>query len=294
MVLRAIRQFFDERGFVEVDTPLLVTSPGIEEHIEAFSVDGPGTRRYLLTSPEFQMKRLLASGLGKIYQLGHCFRADETGIHHEPEFTMLEWYRAEAPFETVMRDTEELVVDLAAKTKRWRNAVHTNLRGCDVELPWVRETVSEVFAKHAQVSVTDLEDDELFFRTYVDTVEPRLGENKATFVTHWPARMASLAKLDPDDNQVAQRFEGYIAGIELCNGFTELTDPVEQRRRFTATNEKRKARGAATYPIDEKFLTDLSNLPAAAGNALGVDRLLMLLMGERNIQSVMPFSNADL
>lgn len=294
MVLRAIRQFFDERGFVEVDTPLLVTSPGIEEHIEAFSISSKTRRRYLITSPEFQMKRLLAQGLDKIYQLSHCFRADESGVHHEPEFTMLEWYRTHQTHEMLMRDTEELVSDLAAKTKQWRSVVHSNLRGCEVNPPWVRETVDKAFVRHANVSSHELVRDEDFFRTYVEKVEPRLGEHKATFVTDWPARMASLAQINPKNPEVALRFEGYVAGIELCNGFTELTDAAEQRLRFKATNSKRKARGAPAYPLDEIFLNSLATMPPSAGNALGVDRLMMLLMGKQCIQDVMPFSNDTL
>ncbi len=291
-VLRAIRRFFDEQGFVEVDTPLMVRSPGIEEHIEAFAVRTT-PERFLITSPEFQLKRLLAQGMHKIYQLGHCFRDDEQGGHHEPEFLMLEWYRANETYDAVMRDTESLVATLAAQTRSLRDGQST-LGGARVDAPWLRTRIDDAFRLYSTVDEGAPEDDDTFFRRYVEDVEPQLGREQATFITHWPARMASLARLAPDDPSLAERFEGYVAGIELCNGFSELTDPVEQRARFEETNRKRAARGAPTYPIDQRFLSCLPDMPPAAGNALGVDRLIMLLLDAPDIQSVIAFPNSTL
>lgn len=289
--LRAIRGFFDAQGFTEVETPALVRSPGLELHLDALEVLGLPAPRFLHTSPEYHMKRLLAAGMSSIYQLCKAYRRDESGHLHQPEFTMLEWYRAFSDSEQLMRDTEELVAQAA-------RALHgsTRIPGLhgmlDVAPPWERLRVRDAFARYAGHRVDELLDDqEAFYRTLVDEVEPRLGRGKPTFLTHYPSSMAALARIHPDDPGSADRFEAYADGLELCNGFGELTDAIEQRRRFDADVAARSKQQRPAYPIDERFLDALAGaLPPSAGNALGVDRLLMLLLGKQTIAEVVAFS----
>jgi lysyl-tRNA synthetase class 2 len=280
---RAVRRYFDEADFVEVETPLIVPSPGLDLHLDAFEVPYQEELRYLITSPEYQMKRVLAGGLTRIYQLARCFRKGEVGAHHEPEFTLVEWYRAFAGSADVMADTEKLVAFVAEAT------LGTTIlpSGVDVAPPWPRRRVSDVFEEYAKVSVkTVLPDEDRFFRLYVDEVEPRLG-NGPFFLTHWPASMASLARLLPEDPTIADRFEAYIGGIEISNGFGELVDAQEQRQRLMRDQEQRTQQGLPPYPIDERFLGALEEgIPPSGGNALGFDRLVMLLSGASHIEDV--------
>lgn len=302
-VLRSIREFFHAEAFLEVETPLAVPSPGLDVHIEALEVSGLGGPRWLATSPEYQMKRLLAAGHERIYQLGKCFRKGERGHLHEPEFTMLEWYRADAGAADVMDDTERLVARVVgdvcgATTLPGRAVSHgpVSRARVDVATPWERITVDEAFQRWAGVSALDvLPDEERFFRTLIEDVEPNLGRSRPVFLTRWPASMAALARLCPDDPRWADRFELYVDGIELCNGFDELTDAAEQRARLEAEQEARRAAGREVYPIDERFLAALEHgMPASGGNALGVDRLVMLVTGARHIEEVLAFPQARL
>jgi lysyl-tRNA synthetase class 2 len=280
-VMEAIRLFFKERDFIEVETPAIVPSPGLDVHLSAFEVRGPNGDRvgWLATSPEYQMKRLLSDGAERIFQLCRSFRADEHGRHHEREFTMLEWYRAHATSEDVIRDTEEL----AAR-------VGETLGSPDIDAlcsPWEQITVDEAFERHAS-ELIDATHEEHFFRIWAERVQPRLGAERPVVVTNWPASMASLARLN--DDGTADRFEAFFRGIELCNGFGELTDAREQRVRFQRDQAERRNAGLPVYPIDERFLEALERgIPESGGNALGVDRLLMLLTRGESIQSVMPF-----
>lgn len=289
--LRALRSFFDERSFIEVETPTCVRSPGLEPHLEAFEVLGRPGERWLVTSPEYHMKRLLAAGMARIYQVCRCFRRDEQGALHEPEFTMLEWYRAGAGSDEVMRDTEQLVAHLATSLHG-----RTRLRfggSCpDVAPPWPRLRVDEAFRRYAGVEIDDLlPDEERFFRTLIEEVEPHLGHDAPVFLTHYPASMAALARLHPDEPAYADRFEAYVAGMELCNGFGELVDAAEQRRRLEAEQAQRRAHGRPIYPIDERFLAALEEgVPASGGNALGIDRLMMVLCNAARIDEVIAFS----
>lgn len=279
--MNAIRRFFMERDFLEVETPALVPSPGLDVHLSAFEARHPKgqTAGFLATSPEYQMKRLLCEGAERIYQLGRSYRADEHGAHHEREFAMLEWYRADATSDDVIYDTEALVDALA-------RALDSKI-DVNVHAPWERMTVREAFEQHAGGCV-DPANEERFFRTWAERVQPKLGIERPVVVTRWPASMASLSKLR--DDGTADRFEVFVSGIELCNGFGELTDPLEQRRRFDEDQRRRREAGAPVYPIDERFLEALeAGMPESAGNALGVDRLLMLLTGAESIQSVMAF-----
>jgi lysyl-tRNA synthetase class 2 len=226
------------------------------------------------------MKRLLSAGAERIFQLSRSYRAEEHGRHHEREFTMLEWYRGNATSDDVIRDTEELVAFVA-------NAL--DQPAPEVQPPWQRLTVDEALQFHANVDLATLvNDEERFFRVWAETVQPRLGNERPVVVTDWPSSMASLARLKP--NGMADRFEAFYRGVELCNGFGELTDATEQRRRFEQNQSERRAVGAPVYPMDERFLDDLERgMPDSGGNALGVDRLLMLLVGAGSIQSVMVF-----
>ncbi len=287
-VIRAIREYFDRAGFLEVETPLSVPSPGLDPHLDAMGVIWRGPPRFLITSPEYQMKRLVAGGLERIYQLAKCFRNDETGPRHQPEFTMLEWYRGHAGVDDVMRDTEQLVAHVA-RTLHGRPVLFAGSREVDVTPPWPRITLREAFAWFAGTPMDDvLPDEDRFFRLLVESVEPALDGIGAAFLCEYPASMASLARKRPDDLSVAERFEAYVAGIELCNGFGELTDESEQRARLEQDQATRRAAGQVVYPIDEGFLRALAaGMPPSGGNALGVDRLAMLAVGAENIEDVL-------
>lgn len=281
-LLGAIRRFFEDHDFIEVETPSIVPSPGLDVHLAAFEVRAPKERTigWLSTSPEYQMKRLLSAGAQRIFQICRSYRSEEQGRHHEREFTMLEWYRADATSEDVIRDTEDLVAFAARALDR---------PAPELQAPWQRLTVDEALRLHANVTLDALVDDEeRFFRIWAEVVQPDLGNERPVLVTDWPSSMASLARIKP--NGMADRFEAFYRGVEICNGFGELTDALEQRRRFQRNQEGRRALGVPVYPIDERFLEDLARgMPESGGNALGVDRLLMLLVGADSVQSVMPF-----
>jgi lysyl-tRNA synthetase class 2 len=287
-----VRAFFDARGFLEVHTPLMVPSPGLDVHLDAFEIAGGdrGRPRWLSTSPEYQMKRLIAEGLTRIYQIAPCFRRGESGSRHNPEFTMLEWYRAGAGVADVMSDTEQLVAAVTGGTVQLADRV------VDVRPPFERITVCEAFARFAGWSAEDTlaaaaSDEERYFRALVDRVEPALATSPAAvFLVDYPATQASLARRKPEDPRLAERFELYVAGVELCNGFGELVDPVEQRARLAGDQETRRARGLPVYPIDERFVTALERMPPSGGNALGLDRLVALACGTTDIAGVLAFT----
>jgi lysyl-tRNA synthetase class 2 len=295
-VLAEVRRFFDARGFLEVDTPVLVPSPGLELHLEAFEVVGgdAGSARWLATSPEYQMKRLLADGWERIYQIGHAFRRAEKGERHNPEFTMLEWYRASSAMDAVIADTEQLVAAVTA------GRVRVDGRIVDTQPPLDRWTVCEAFSRFAGWSENQTLEaaetgEDAYFRALVDQVEPGLtGLDRGVFLVDFPAAQASLAREKPGDPRFAERFELYVAGVELCNGFGELIDAVEQRKRFERDDATRRARGLQVYPIDERFLAALSRVPPSGGCALGLDRLVALACGNRQISEVMAFAADDL
>lgn len=286
-ILREVRTFFDARQFLEVETPIVVPSPGLDVHLSAPEVTTPLGTLYLSTSPEYQMKRLLAGGLERIYQVTKCFRNDEIGERHQPEFTMLEWYRAYDDVDSVMRDTEQLVASVATMVGG-QPVLQTSRGPIDVAPPWPRMTVREAVGRFARLDVKDLlADEERFYRVMVEQVEPALADFGALFLTEYPASMASLARKKPEDPSVAERFEAYVGGVELCNGFGELTDAAEQRERLRENQAERQARGLPVYPIDERFLRALDEgIPPSGGNALGLDRLVMLALGAEHIEDV--------
>ncbi len=310
--LAAVRAFFAARAFLEVETPLLVPSPGLEIHLDAVPAGGG----YLITSPEYQMKRLLAAGCERIYEVCKCFRAGEQGPHHAGEFTMIEWYRAYADLEAIIRDTEELVAEVVRAVSGGTLA-RVGGRSIDVTPPWPRLTVREAMRRFAGVDVRgdepapvlvaavraagiDVADgtawDDAFFAAFLARVDPAIAAlDHPLILEDWPAPLAALAQRRPDDPAVALRFEAYVGGLELANAFGELTDPVEQRARFEEELAIRAARGRAVYPIDERLLAALAEgLPPSAGIALGFDRLVMLATGATTIAQVLTFTADEL
>jgi len=305
-LIQATRAFFIANGFTEVETPYAVRTPGEEVHLHAFATqrertDGTRENLWLHTSPEFAMKKLLVAGAGKIFQLAKVWRNAEGSALHSHEFTMLEWYHPGQNFAALMDETENFVRAVLPPTVTSRG-IATSLERFD------RITVAEAFARHAGVDVLATADnaealaaqaqtklrqnetwEDLFFRLLLEKIEPQLGRTNPTFLTHWPAAQAALARRDPADPRVAERFELFIAGIELANAFHELTDPVEQRARFTADRACRHAlSGAPDWPLDEDFLAALAHgMPASSGIALGFDRLAMLAAGADRIDQVL-------
>lgn len=280
-ILLAIRDELAELQLLEVETPLVVPSPGLDLHLDAMAVE----RGFLITSPEYQMKRLLSAGLGDIYQIAKCFRRGELGPRHQPEFTMLEWYRSPGDLEAVLTDTEDIVK--AALEGVGRDHIEGE-RGPIALDGFDRISVADAFRDIAGLDVLEvLPDEERFFRIIVETIEPELGRARPVFLTRWPASMASLARLCPDDPRFAERAELFIDGMELCNAFGELTDAVEQRARLLRDQDARRAANLPVYPIDERFLAALEDgIPPSGGNALGLDRLVMLACGTRQIGDV--------
>lgn len=290
---RSIERFFDAAGLLEVDTPAIVPCPGLDVHLDAIEVLGMRGPRWLHTSPEYQMKRLLTTGLPGVFQLGKAFRRGERGRQHEPEFLMLEWYRTFCDAEQMMRDTEQLVA--AAARELTGSLMLPGVEGpVDVTPPWDRLRVVDAFERLAGVQLDAvLPDEQAFFQILADRIEPKLGRGRALFLTDYPAQMASLARVSARDPRYAERFEAYLDGIELCNGFSELTDAVEQRQRFERDQAERAKLGKSVYPIDERFMAALEEgIPPSGGNALGFDRLLMLLTGAKHIEEVLalPFT----
>jgi lysyl-tRNA synthetase class 2 len=308
----AIRRWFEAQGFIEVDTACLQVSPGNEAHLHAFATDeiAPDLsrrRRYLHTSPEIACKKLLAAGERQIFTFAPVFRNRERGALHAPEFTMLEWYRADVPYEAVMDDCGA-ILKLASETAdnrfvSWRGVT------CNPRKPPETLTVADAFARYAGIDliatldnrdalaaaaenagVAPRADDtwaDIFAKLLTALVEPKLGNGRATLLTEYPASEAPLARPSPADPRVAERFELYCCGVELANGFGELTDPELQRRRLEAEMDKKQERYGERYPIDEDFIAALSHMPPASGCALGFDRLVMLATGATRIDQVL-------
>ncbi len=315
-IAAALRGWFDRHGFIEAETPILQRSPGNEAHLEAFATalvgpDGVPRPMYLHTSPEFAMKKLLAAGEPRLFTLARVFRNRERSGTHHPEFTMLEWYRAGEPYGALMEDAAALLraAAEAAGSRLW----HHRGRTCDPFAEPERVDVAEAFRRHAGLDllatldgpepdrdafaagaeaagVRTAADDtwsDVFSRVLGERVEPHLGLGRPTLLDRYPAPEAALARPCADDPRAAERFELYCCGVELANGFGELTDAAEQRRRFAAAMAGREARGREPYPIDEDFLDALGAMPEASGIALGFDRLVMLAAGAPGVEQVM-------
>jgi lysyl-tRNA synthetase class 2 len=312
LLAQAVRAFFDARGYVEVETPYAVTAPGEEVHLRAFRTEREatdGTRRplWLHTSPEFAMKRLLVGGAGKIFQLARVWRNAEGSRTHATEFTMLEWYHPGASLDELIEETHALLRAVLPPVVR-SGGVETALATPE------RLTVAEAFRRHVGADVLATADDpaalaaqagvrlragetweDLFFRLLLERVEPKLGRAHPTFLTHWPAAQAALARRDPSDTRVAERFELFVCGMELANAFVELTDAREQRARFLADRTRRHALyGGEDWPLDEDFLAALEHgMPPSAGIAMGFDRLAMVAAGADRIAQIQWLPDAD-
>jgi lysyl-tRNA synthetase class 2 len=288
-VVRECRAFFESRGFLEVETPIAVPSPGSDLHLDAYRLSG-ARELYLATSPEYQMKRLLAEGHRRIHQIARVFRANEFGERHNPEFTMLEWYRAPASADAIIADTEQLVARVTG------GEIRLGERRIPVRPPFERVGIVDAFVQHAGIPADEVlrwaaADEDRFYRVLVETVEPALARiDRPIFVHRYPIEQASLARPCPDDPRFAERFELWVAGVELSNGFGELTDPAEQRRRLEKDASDRARLLRDVYPIDERFLTALERgLPPCSGNALGLDRLAALALGTTSLDEVVAF-----
>jgi lysyl-tRNA synthetase class 2 len=275
----ALRERLVALGYEEVETPALVAAPGMEPHLTAFETEfapemeagGAARRLYLHTSPEYAMKRLLAAGFPRIFQICKVFRNGEVARAHNPEFTMLEFYRAGIDYRALMENLEDVVCSAARALGR------------ELARPFARVRVREALG--------DLFDgpDDAFYKKLITDVEPALGRGRPAYLLDYPARMAALARLSPSDPSVAERFELYLDGVELANGFSELNDAAEQRRRLVAEQDERRRLGRPVYPLDERFLDAVGRMPDAAGVAVGLDRLLMVLTGAREIADVLLF-----
>ena len=287
--IQAIRLFFVERDYLEVDTPHLIPAPAPELHIEAMSAGGS----FLHTSPELCMKRLLAAGYPRIFQICKCFRQGERGGTHLPEFTMLEWYRAGTDYSGLMDECEEMILYVSNKVGLGEGISYQG-SSIDFRRPWQKISVTEAFERYASLSVEVAVQRDCFDQVMVEKIEPCLGKPKPTFLYDYPASLAALARIKSGNSGVAERFELYIAGIELANAFSELTDAREQELRFQKEKEKREQLGKAVYPLPEKFLQSLPSMPESAGIAFGVDRLVMLFCNQTTIDSVVAFTPEEL
>jgi lysyl-tRNA synthetase class 2 len=317
-ILKALRLWFEAEGFVEVETPALQVSPGLEPHLVAFATtligpEGDQRPRYLHTSPEFAMKKLLVAGLPRLFQFAHVFRNAERATIHSPEFTMLEWYRAHDGYETLMADCEALLraACAAAGTTMLKGRGHE----ADPSQPFERLSVAEAFRRHCGIDILATAPapaapsldllakaaeplgiaphpgdswDDLFFRIMLDRIEPHLGMGRPTILYDYPVSMAALARPKLEDPRVAERFELYACGVELANAFGELTDAAVQRARFEADMALKQRLYGERYPIDEDFLAALTHgMPPSAGIALGFDRLVMLASGAERLEDVL-------
>ncbi|EKL3980381.1 elongation factor P--(R)-beta-lysine ligase [Morganella morganii] len=299
-IVNEIRHFFADRGVLEVETPTMSQATVTDVHLRAFETQftGPGAAQgitlYLMTSPEYHMKRLLAAGSGPIYQMGRSYRNEEAGRYHNPEFTMLEWYRPHYDMYRLINEVDDLLQQtLECESAESLSYQQAFLRYLDIDpLTAEKDKLREVAAKLDVSNIADTEEDRdtILQLLFMVGVEPHIGLEKPTFIYHFPASQASLAEISSEDHRVAERFEVYYKGIELANGFRELTDAAEQRQRFERDNRKRAAMGLPEQPIDENLLAALEHgFPECAGVALGIDRLIMLALGAERISDVIAF-----
>jgi len=315
-IFENIREFFKSRGYLEMDTPLLVKNGELEPHLNLFETNvsrenGAVSPAYLITSPEYSLKKLLAAGFEKIFQLGRCFRnAEPWNESHNLEFTMLEWYRIGANYMDLMDETEELFKNLLPCASNFKDGF-LNYQGQKINLksPWERLSMAEAWAKFVGADLNEFLNydkmrslalekgytaasddswDDLFFKIFLSEVEPRiLKMERPVFLYDYPAQMAALSRLKKDDPRYAERFELYIGGLELGNGYGELLNAEEQKKRFEENLKLRREFGKKSPLIDEDFLTALrEKIPECAGNALGADRLVMLLTDSKDISEV--------
>jgi lysyl-tRNA synthetase class 2 len=288
-ILRGIRQYFIEEGYLEIETPHRIPTPAPESHIDAV----PSDTWFLHTSPELCMKRMMSAGFEKIFQICRCWRERERGSLHLPEFTLLEWYRAGTDYNSLMEECGGLIRFVATFIGLGQKTI---FRGREIDLSgtWERISVKEAFHCYSKTSMAKALEQNLFDEIMVQEIEPNLGVEKPTFIYDYPAQRGALARLKKEDPGVAERFELYMGGLELANGFSELVDSEEQRRRFHIENENRQSFGKRIYSIPDKFLAELDNMPPSAGIALGVDRLVMVFLDIETIDEVVAFTPEEL
>ena len=284
-MVQAMRRFFIERNYLEVETPFRVPALIPEEHIDAV----PCGDWFLHPSPELCMKRLLAAGFGRIFQICKCFREGEKGVLHLPEFSILEWYRRDTDYTSLMQECRELITFTACALDCGSSIVYQE-KVVNLKEPWERLSVREAFDRYASMSPEDALRYDRFDEIMVRYIEPHLGNERPTFLYDYPVSLGALARAKKEDPTVAERFELYIAGIELANAFSELTDIDEQRLRFKKTQEYRSSMGRPVYPVSERFLRALDTMPESAGIALGVDRLAMIFTNSTSIDEVVAFT----
>jgi len=288
-LIQAVRRFFIEHDYLEIETPCLIPAPAPEVHIDAIKAGGA----FLHTSPELCMKRFLAAGYQRIFQICRCFREGERGERHLSEFTLLEWYRAGIDYMSLMEECEEMILSVSHDLG-FGQKLRYGGRDMDLERPWERISVEEAFKRYALISLKEALASERFDEVMVIEIEPHLGMPKPTFLYDYPAEFAALARLKKDDPGVAERFEIYMGGLELANAFSELTDVSEQVARFERDRREREELGKTVYPLPEKFLKSLPHMPTSVGIALGLDRLVMFFANATKIDEVIAFSPEDL
>jgi lysyl-tRNA synthetase class 2 len=295
-VIDEIRSYFKGQGFHEVQTPILVPVPSVETNLEVFETQlrtstGKKRRAFLIMSPEYSIKKLIAAGIGSCFEITKCFRNEEevTALHN-PEFTMLEWYRVGADYKDIMKDFEKLFIKINGGEKLIYQGEEY-----DLSLPWPRIGFEEAFGKYAGKKVDDIKDED-FYQIFFNEVEPKLrASHRPAFVYDYPVSQASLARKKPGDPRFAERWEVFLAGMELGNCFSELTDPIEQEQRFRVELTERKSLGKTEYPMDEDFIDALkAGLPDVAGIAVGVDRLIMLMADVPTIAETMFFPGGEI
>ncbi len=288
-IIQAIRSFFIDRDYLEVETPIRIPAPAPEAHINAVISD----EWFLHTSPELCMKQLLAAGFSRIFQICKCFRHQERGAKHLPELTILEWYRIGHNYMNLMDDCEDLIRAVAGSIS---GKDRISYRGREIHLatPWTRMPVAAAFDQFASTTMEKSLDNNCFDEVMANEIEPNLGSPTPLFLYDYPAACGALARLKPGNNLLAERFELYIAGIELCNGFGELTDSGEQKTRFEKELGLRKNLSQPVYPMPQKFLKTLKDMPDAGGNAMGIDRLVMLFCDATEIDEVVTFTPEEL
>lgn len=320
-VVDAIRSYFKGINFHEVETPLLVKHPGTEPYLEVFETElkiqnQEPKQAFLLTSPELSMKKLLSAGFGSIFQICKSFRNEEgLSSFHNPEFTILEWYRVDADYTDIMSDFEQLMLHILKAVGNDGSSLTYQGVQYDLSAPWERISVAEAFAKYAGVDVDtmlsepelrraaedkgyDISDDnsweQAYHQIFLNEIEPELGKNGPTIIYDYPASQAALSERKKADPRFAERFEVYLAGLELGNAFTELTDSTEQRSRMEADLAERKSLGKTEFKIDEDFIEALDSMPHSGGIAVGVDRLVMLFADTPSLKDVLLFPVEDL
>lgn len=288
-IIKAIRTFFETHLYLEVETPYRVPTQAPESHIDA---ETSGSW-FLHTSPELCMKRLLAAGYERIFQICRCFRKHERGQKHLPEMTLLEWYRQGVDYKALMDETEDLIRFVAQSLGQNKTLSYQG-HNIDLTSPWERLSIKEAFKRFSDTSMKTALFEGRFDEIMGLSIEPQLGWRKPTFLLDYPVQKAALARRKTDDPEIAERFELYISGLELCNAFSELTDEKEQRKRFEQEIASQKAMGKTVYSMPEKFLKSLEQMPASSGCALGIDRLVMLIADTRNIDDVVAFTTEEL